>query len=168
MVIIDGHDAWTAYKLKGEKEIPVKFLDVEGFQSKKQIQDIFDNPQAKGNKLLGESIKQIQSEQPTLHPAKLLDQAQGMAAEKQAQLTQASYLSKAKKKLVEGKEINQLPKSELNALLNLDEAATKEFMDDVVAKKTKLDIEKNKQEQKINFNKSLRYTRLIVPLIMVL
>lgn len=114
LIIIDGHTRWTAAKLRGDTDINVKVLNAEGWKAENEISEIIDNP--KGKTLLAKSIKQIQKDQPKLPPADLLEQAKGMAKEKQAAATKASKLSTAKKKMVEGKKLSPAEKKVMASL----------------------------------------------------
>jgi len=114
LIIIDGHTRWTAAKLRGDTEINVKVLNAEGWKAENEISEIIGNP--KGKTLLAKSIKQIQKDQPKLAPGDLLEQAKGMAKEKQAAATKASKLSTAKKKMVEGKKLSPAEKKVMSSL----------------------------------------------------
>jgi SPP1 gp7 family putative phage head morphogenesis protein len=122
--IIEGHHQWTAAKLNGDDKVKVTMIDVEQYNAEKAINDVLNNPKTKGNKLLGEALTDIKKQNKGISDTSLLDQAKGAATEKQAQLTKASNLSKAKKAISEGK--NPSPKG-LEAIKSLSGAETAEF-----------------------------------------
>lgn len=150
--IIEGHHQWTAAKLQGAETVKVTLLDVEQYNAEKAIKDVFDNPKTKGNKLLGEALTDIKKQNKGISDTSLLDQAKGAATEKQAQLTKASNLSKAKKAISEGK--NPSPKG-LEAIKSLSGKEAAEFYqqaDDLGAKK--------KLTEQISQDKTILETKL--------
>tara|TARA_R110000772_G_scaffold45987_5_gene105113 strand:+ start:2385 stop:7541 length:5157 start_codon:yes stop_codon:yes gene_type:complete len=150
--IIEGHHQWTAAKLNGDDKVKVTMIDVEQYNAEKAINDVLNNPKTKGNKLLGEALTDIKKQNKGISDTSLLDQAKGAATEKQAQLTKASNLSKAKKAISEGK--NPSPKG-LEAIKSLSGAETAEFYkqaDDLGASK--------KLTEQISQDKTILETKL--------
>jgi len=105
LVAIDGHAEWAAAKLRGDTEIDAFVLDVKQYNAEQKIADEVDFAKAgdKSSIKLVEAMDGLKKTFPNLEPDTLLKQAEGVVIEKQAAATKASYLSKAKKAIAEGK-----------------------------------------------------------------